>query len=142
LPSQSIVQRMAKTIRQTVILDAPPHAVFEALLDSKKHGAFTGDQATISRRVGGSFSAFGGYATGKNVRIEKDKVIVQSWRTTDFKEKEPDSKVMFHFSKKGVGTRLMFVHSDVPDRLAEDLAQGWKDFYWEPLKAYLGRPTA
>lgn len=140
--SQSIVRRMAKTIRQTVILEAPPHAVFEALLDSKKHGAFTGDQATISRRVGGSFSAFGGYATGKNVRIEKDKVIVQSWRTTDFKEKEPDSKVMFHFSKKGVGTRLMFVHSDVPDRLAEDLAQGWKDFYWEPLKAYLERSRA
>lgn len=133
---------MAKTIRQTVILDASPHAVFEALLDSKKHSAFTGDEATISRKVGGNISAFGGYATGKNLRIEKDKVIVQSWRTTDFKEKEPDSKVMFHFSARGKGTRLMFVHSDVPNRLAEDLAQGWKDFYWEPLKAYLKRPTA
>ncbi len=133
---------MTKTIRQTVTLDAPPHAVFEALLDSKKHSAFTGDTARMSRKVGGRFSSFGGYATGTNVRIEKDKVLVQTWRTTDFRDGEKDSKVMFHLSKKGAGTRLMFVHSDVPDRLAADLAQGWKDFYWEPLKAYLGRSTA
>lgn len=95
---RSLLRSMAKTIRQTVNLDAPPHVVFGALLDSKKHSAFTGDTARISRKVGGTFSTFGGYATGKNLRIEKDKVIVQSWRTTDFKEKEPDSKVTFHLT--------------------------------------------
>lgn len=47
---------------------------------------------------------------------------------------------MIHLSKKGKGTRLIFVHSDVPDDLADDLAQGWIDFYWTPLKAYLGTP--
>ena len=130
---------MPKTIRQTVTLEAPPHTVFEALLDSKKHGVFTGDAATVSRKVGGSFSTFSGYATGKNLRIEKDRVIVQSWRTTDFLEKEPDSKVTFRFSKKGPGTQLTFVHSGVPERLAADLAEGWKEFYWGPLKVYLSR---
>lgn len=133
---------MSTTIRQTVIIEAPVHAVFEALMDSKKHEAFTGAQASISRRVGGRISAWDGYISGANVRVEKDKVIVQSWRTTEFKESEPDSKVMFHLSKKGDGTRLMFVHSDVPNRLAEDLRQGWIDNYWTPLKAYLERPTA
>ncbi len=125
------------TIRQTLHFDAPPHEVFEALLDSKKHAAFTGDRAKIDRRVGGSFSVFGGYATGKTIRLEKDKVIVQSWRTTEFAEDEPDSKVMFHLSRKGRGTRLIFVHSDVPDDRAEDFKQGWIEFYWTPLKAYL-----
>ena len=133
---------MATTIRQTVAFDAPPHALFEALLDSKKHSAFTGAKASISRKVGGKISAWDGYIEGKNLRIEKDKVIVQSWRTTEFKESDPDSQVMFHFSKKGGGTRLMFVHSKVPDRLAEDFRQGWIDNYWVPLKAYLESPTA
>ena len=131
---------MSTTIRQTVLLEAPPHAVFEAILDSKKHSAFTGDKASLSRKVGGKFTAFDGYIRGENVKIEKDKVIVQSWRNTDFKETDPDSKVMFHFSKKGKGTRLLFVHSNVPNRLAEDLRQGWLDFYWAPLKVYL-EPT-
>ncbi len=133
---------MATTIRQTVVFDAPPHAVFEALLDSRKHAAFTGQRARISRKVGGRISAGDGYIEGRNLRIEKDKVIVQSWRTTDFDAGDPDYQVMFHFSKKGSGTRLMFVHSKVPDRLADEFRQGWIDFYWVPLKAYLGAPTA
>lgn len=133
---------MATTIRQTVVFDAPPHAVFEALMDSRKHAAFTGQKASISRKVGGRMTAGDGYIQGKNLRIEKDKVIAQTWRTTDFKEDDPDSQVMFHFSKKGKGTRLMFVHSRVPDRLAEEFRQGWIDYYWVPLKAYLQPPTA
>lgn len=132
---------MATTIRQTVQFDATPHAVFEALMDSKKHSAFTGAKASMSRKVGGTISAWDGYIGGKNLRIEKDKVIVQSWRTTEFKASDPDSQVMFHFSERGKGTRLMFVHSKVPDGLAEDLRQGWIDNYWTPLKAYLEHPT-
>ncbi len=132
---------MSTTIRQTVAFDAPPHAVFEALLDSKKHAAFTGSKASISRKVGGKVSAWDGYIEGKNLRIEKDKVIVQSWRSTEFRDSDPDSQVMFHFSKKGTGTRLIFVHSKVPDRLAEDFRQGWIDNYWVPLKEYLESPT-
>ena len=131
---------MAKTIRQTVHFDAPPHAVFEALMDGERHAAFTGDAVRIVRKLGGSFSTFGGYATGKTLKLEKDKLIVQSWRTTEFAKGDPDSRVMIHLSKKGKGTRLIFVHSDVPDDLADDLARGWTDFYWTPLKAYLGTP--
>lgn len=111
-------------------------------MDSKKHSAFTGAKASISRKVGGKISAWDGYIEGKNLRIEKDKVIVQAWRTTEFNTRDPDSQVMFHLSKKGEGTRLMFVHSKVPDRLAESLRQGWIDNYWVPLKAYLESPTA
>ncbi len=128
---------MGRTIRQTVYLDAPPHDVFEALMDSRKHTAFTGDRAKIDRTVGGTFSTFGGWAKGKLVRLEKDKVIVQSWRSDDFSTEDPESKVMFHLTKKGQGTRLLFVHSDVPENLAKDVAEGWRDYYWRPLKEYL-----
>ena len=120
--------------------DVPPHDVFEALMDSKKHAAFTGDTAKIDRRVGGGFSVWGGYATGKTSRLEKDTVIVQSWRTSDFANGDPDSKVTFRLSKKGNGTRLAFVQSGVPDRQAADLRQGWIDFFWTPLKEFLRAP--
>ena len=133
---------MTTTIRQTVLLAASPHAVFEALLDSRKHSAFTGAPASIARSVGGRISAWDGYIEGRNLRIEKDRVIVQSWRTTEFHAGEPDSQVTFHLSRRGKGTRLTFVHSKVPDRLAEALRQGWIDNYWVPLKAYLESPTA
>lgn len=62
---------MAKSIRQTAHFDAPPHAVFEALMDGERHAAFTGDAARIVRKIGGTFSTFGGYATGKTLKLEK-----------------------------------------------------------------------
>ncbi|MGI0149652.1 MAG: SRPBCC domain-containing protein [Thermoplasmata archaeon] len=128
---------VTKSIRQTVEFDASPREVYTALMDPKKHAAFTGAKAHIDPRVGGAFSVWDGYATGLNVRLEKDKVIVQTWRTTEFATDARDSKVTFRLSRAGQGTRLRFVHSGVPDELAEDIAQGWNEFYWTPMKAFL-----
>ena len=61
-----------RTIRQTVSFKASPHDVYELLLDPRKHAAFTGSTAKISRRVGGSFSVFDGYAAGKNKVLSAD----------------------------------------------------------------------
>lgn len=128
---------MAKTIRQTTTINAPPHEVYEALLDSKKHAAFTGGTAKISRRVGGRFSVFDRWATGKILELQKDAKIVQTWRTEDFEEDDPDSRVTFTIHRAERGSRLTMVHANVPDREYEALKQGWIDFYWTPMKAYL-----
>jgi hypothetical protein len=50
-----------KTIRQTVRFSASPHAVYELLMDSKKHRSLSGEAARISRKVGGQFSAWNGH---------------------------------------------------------------------------------
>jgi activator of HSP90 ATPase len=34
------------------------------------------------------------------------------------------------------GTQITMVHSNVPLELKEELAEGWVEFYWNPLKAY------
>ena len=128
---------MTRTIRQTARFHATPHEVYEALMDAKKHAGFTGAKARIDRRVGGTFSVWDGYATGTNVRLEKDKVIVQTWRSTDFAVDARDSKVTIRLAGVGTGTRLSFVHSGVPDELADDIANGWKEFYWTPMRASL-----
>ena len=53
---------MNKTIRHTVTIRAAPRQVFGALLSEKKHAKFTGEPATISRRVG---DVCPGRSTGK-----------------------------------------------------------------------------
>jgi uncharacterized protein YndB with AHSA1/START domain len=40
---------MSKIIQQTITFQIPPHEVYEALMDSVKHAAFTGAAAEISR---------------------------------------------------------------------------------------------
>ncbi len=71
---------MSKPIKQSVTFKASPHAVYEALMDSKKHSAFTGGKASISRVVGGKYTAYDNYVNGKNIELVPDKKIVQSWR--------------------------------------------------------------
>ena len=71
---------MSKLIQQTVTFKATPHAVYEALMDSEKHAAFTGGKAAISRVVGGSILAYDDYITGKNIELVPDRKIVQDWR--------------------------------------------------------------
>ena len=127
---------MSKSIRQTATFKTTPHEVYEILMDSKKHGQFTGGEAKISRKVGGKFSISGGDITGENLELVPDQKIVQSWRYSDWPE-GVFSKAIFALEATDKGTRLTFTQSGVPDDKYEDIKQGWKDYYWVPMKAML-----
>lgn len=127
---------MAKIIRQVVTFKASPHQVYEALMDSKKHTAFTGDKATISRQVGGSIQAGDGYISGTNLELLPDEKIVQSWQASDFPQGAV-SKVTFSLKAVDGGVRLTFTHSGVPEELFDSIRDGWVEYYWQPLAAWL-----
>jgi activator of HSP90 ATPase len=127
-----------KTIRQSVTINASPNAVYDALMDSKTHSLFTGSKVRISRRVGGTFTAYDGYAEGKNIELSRGKKIVQSWRGRDWPKRQY-SKATFAMRKVRGATRLTFTQTGVPDRKYRSIKQGWSDFYWAPLKEMLER---
>ena len=127
---------MSKLIHQTVTFKASPHEVYEALMDSKKHAAFTGGKARISREVGGKIMAYDDYISGKNIELVPDKKIVQDWRAVDWPE-GVFSRVTFELTPIPAGTRLDFTHTDLPEGTEEEFTQGWIDNYWEPMKAFL-----
>lgn len=124
---------MPKSIKQVVKFKATPHEVYEALMDSKKHSEFTNGKAVISRKVGGKFTAFDGYSEGENLKLTEDKLIEQTWRASDW----PDghfSTVKFELKKDKAGTILTFTQKNIPDDQAKSITQGWKDYYWTPMK--------
>ncbi|MBI4145947.1 SRPBCC domain-containing protein [Candidatus Woesearchaeota archaeon] len=127
-----------KTITQTVVFKATPHAVYEALIDEKKHADFTGSDATISREAGGNFEAYDGWITGKNIMLVQDKKIVQQWKANDDDWPEGhDTTVTFELKRVKQGTQLTLTQEDVPEDWYDSLEQGWHDYYWKPLKKYL-----
>jgi len=108
-------------------------------MDSRLHAKLTGGPARISRKVGGTFTVFDGYAEGVNVELVADRKIVQTWRADDWPAGHY-STVMFALAKAGKGTKLTFTQTDVPADQVDSVRQGWRDFYWTPLKAMLERP--
>jgi activator of HSP90 ATPase len=132
---------MAKTIRQVVTFAASPHEVYEALMDSERHTAFSGEKATISRQVGGVIEAGSGYISGVNLELIPDRKIVQAWRGSDFPEGVM-SRATFSLKAVGGVTRLTFTHSGVPNELVDSIKDGWVEYYWQPLAAWLTTQAA
>ena len=125
-----------KTIRQSATFKASPHAVYEVLMDSRKHTKFTGEKASISRKIGGKFTAYAGYIDGVNLDLVPGKKIVQSWRGSDWPEGHY-SKATFSLKKVKNSTQLTFRQSGVPQEYYKDISQGWRDFYWKPMREML-----
>lgn len=128
-----------KTITQKVFINAKPEEVYEAYLDAKAHSEFTGSKATSVPRVGGRMTAWNGYISGKNLKLAKGKIIVQEWKTTEWPRGYSSSKLSLSFKKKGKGTELTMVHSEVPASQSKDYASGWRDYYWKPLQKYFSK---
>jgi activator of HSP90 ATPase len=106
-------------------------------LSPKYHGEIIGGKAKISKIVGDRYSIWNGSLKGKNLMLRRDKMIVQSWRGSDWKKKDDDSILIIHFEKIPGGTELHMVHTYVPAYCSKDIDQGWRDYYWKPWKKYI-----
>jgi len=126
-----------KNIRQAVSFKASPHALYETLMDSKRHAKFSGAPARMSRAVGAKFACYGGWVQGKNLELVPDRLIVQAWRGRNW-PKGHYSTATFLFTKTKTGTKLTFGHSGIPAREAAHIGTGWKAQYWDKMKVALG----
>jgi uncharacterized protein YndB with AHSA1/START domain len=128
-----------RTIRQTVLLPGTPREVYDALMTTRGHKAFTGANARISPKVGGAFMAWGGYIHGKNLKLIPGKTIYQTWvPSADNWPQGHVSKVRFTLTSSSRGTRVKFTQTGVPAEHVGHLSPGWKKSYWVPLRKYLG----
>ncbi len=119
------------------VFPVTPERLFHAWLDSDEHAAMTGGEATCGQQMGDTFTAWDGYIFGQNLRLEPNEVIVQSWRTLDFREEDPPSRLEIQFNPSGEGCELTLIHSEIPDG-QPDYEQGWEDHYFTPMRAYFG----
>ena len=131
---------MCKTIKQRVKFAASPATVYEILADSKKHSAVTGRKATISRKVGGTFSASEDEVSGVNVDLVPGQRIVQAWRHRRFPEGIFSMAAVTLTPTPDGGTQLVLTHRGVPKDLIPETERAWRDGYWSRIKAYLGNP--
>ncbi|MFZ0297231.1 MAG: SRPBCC domain-containing protein [Candidatus Sulfotelmatobacter sp.] len=142
------ISHTEESIHQETDFKANRQRIYQALTDTKQFdkviqlsGAMQsmrlGSTPTaISREVGGAFTLFGGYITGRHVELVPNQRIVQAWRAGNW---PPGiySIAKFELVEQGTGTRIVFDHTGFPKGDAEALASGWKAHYWEPLAKLL-----
>jgi activator of HSP90 ATPase len=123
----------------STLLPAPPEVVFRAWLSSRGHSAMTGSPAVVQARVGGAFTAWGGYISGRTTALSRYDRIVQDWRTVEFPEDAPDSQIEILLEPAEGGTKLTLTHRNIPEGQAADYKSGWDESYFQPMKAYFGK---
>lgn len=119
-------------------LPALPEKVYLAWLSTDGHSAMTGSPAKVEPGVGGTFTAWDGYITGKTLELKPFSRIVQSWRTSEFPEESPDSRLELLLKASGKGTKLTLIHSEIPDGQSDSYEEGWEDSYFKPMRDYFG----
>jgi activator of HSP90 ATPase len=145
------LSHFSESIHQEVVLDASRKRVYEALTDTKRFDALTrlSDAVTlltaphasatmISAAVGGPFTLFGGYITGRHLEMVSNERLVQAWRAGSWKAGDY-SVVRFALGEQGGRCRLVFDHRGFPDGQGANLAYGWRVHYWEPLAKLLAQ---
>ncbi len=95
-----------------------------------------GQPASCSAALGGAFTVWNGYITGRNLALEPGKRTVQSWRTTKFTAPNPDSEIEVLLEPVSKGTRVTVNHRNVPDGHNSYRDGGWQRSYFDPMKAY------
>lgn len=120
----------------STVLPASPQQVYDAWLDSESHAGMTGGSiAIMSAEVDKPFAAHGAYLWGKYIELIPYKKIVQTWRTTGFKETDNDSTIEVTLEEHTNGTLLTLVHYNVPEQ-EYHVEQGWVSHYFEPMNTY------
>ena len=117
------------------VFNTDSKTLYDSWLSVEGHTAMTGGEATCSDRVGDSFIAWDGYIWGKNLELIPHQKIVQSWRTTEFSEKDEDSRVEIRLQKVSEGTQFEIIHTNIPSGQTQ-YEQGWIDHYINPMKDY------
>ena len=127
---------MAREFEVSHHFSATPEVIYHAWLNSVEHSAMTGGTAEVSNVVGGTFEAWDGYITGKNLDLEPSKRIVQSWRTTEFTDDEEDSRIEILLKAQDGGTLVTIKHTNLPKHGLQ-YEQGWFDSYFVPMMGYI-----
>jgi activator of HSP90 ATPase len=144
----SDIMHSEEAIHQEPMFRASRKRVYEALTEARQFakvvelsGAMQAmppgsKAAEIAGEIGGPFAIFGGHIVGRHVELVPGERLVQAWRVVDW---HPGiySIVKFELTEAGAETKLVFDHTGFPRGLAEHLASGWEEHYWEPLRKYL-----
>jgi activator of HSP90 ATPase len=125
------------------ILDTNADFLYNFFIDSKLHTEITESKAVISNKIGGKFTTMDGYIKGKIVSLEKNKRIIQKWRTTDFNKNDKDSILEITIKEIGKNrSKLILKHSELPEGSEEEYKNGWKEFYIRPLKEFIKKQNS
>ncbi|MEO8927216.1 MAG: SRPBCC domain-containing protein [Caulobacteraceae bacterium] len=147
-PKSMGVSGSNEAIHQEVVFKASAERIYHILTDTKtfdrvvaasgamQNMALGNAPTQISMELGGSFSLFGGYISGRQLELTPGVRIVQAWRSAGWKP-HIYSVAKFELAEHTGGVELTFDQTGFPNGEGASLANGWHEHYWAPISKIL-----
>jgi uncharacterized protein YndB with AHSA1/START domain len=132
---------MKNGFKISVRLSAPPEQVYRAWLSGREHSAMTGGKASVKARIGGRHTAWNGHIRGKNLKLKRNRRIVQTWRTREFPKNAPDSRIEVRIARASKGSKLTLIHTRLTPKQVRQYSSGWRTHYFKPMRKYFSAKT-
>ena len=120
-------------LERTISIDASPETVWEFFVDPEKLARWKGMNAKLEPQPGGEYRCEvipGHTAVGEYVELDPPHRLVFTWGWEGESAVPPGSSTIeVELSPEGEGTRLRFVHRDLPGtEQVESHAHGWDHY--------------
>ncbi len=121
-----------------VVIDASPASVFRALTDARQFRAWSGQAGRAPKRIGGAFSWFDGWVTGRVLAFEEGKRLSVTWSVSEWPKDTRASIVKMVFTGTSKRTVVRLQHTGLPNaRESASHKKGWEEFVFGPMRAHL-----
>jgi uncharacterized protein YndB with AHSA1/START domain len=127
----------ATVVERRISIEASPETVWEFLVDPAKATRWMGQHATFEAQPGGLYRCEvipGHTARGEFVELDPPRRLVFTWGWEPGEKGETSlepgaSTIEVELTPEGEGTKLRFVHRDLPSaEAAESHAHGWDHY--------------
>ncbi|MED5371211.1 MAG: SRPBCC domain-containing protein [Myxococcota bacterium] len=126
-------------LQLSVDVPTTPQKLWEAYMDTLQQAAITGAPASVEAKIGGNITLYSGAVTGVFVALRKPDLIVQTWRTHDFEDQEPDARTEIRLAPSARGCRFIVTQDNIPQRLRKQFINGWTTAYFKDLQTWAVR---
>lgn len=123
-----------KSLTQHYTIEAPIEKVWQALINTDLINEWGGGPAEMNDEVDQEFRLWGGDIWGKNIEVVPNRKLVQEWYSGQWPK---PSICTFELVEDGDETELTLIHTHIPDDEFNEIENGWKEHYLEPLKNWI-----
>jgi len=108
--------------------------IFACLINPTTIELWSGFPAKIEAKEGTEFEIWGGDISGKILKIDPEKILVEQWY---FEGQEEDSIVTIKLHEINNGVSVELNHTNIPDEVYDEFVTGWEEYFFGEIKAFL-----
>lgn len=125
-------------VKQSCYIESTIQRVWRALTDESVLNQWAGP-ARMDLKAGGEFSLWGNDVHGTNTKIVPNELLQQDWYGDDNPERKYDVTFSLGFDDYRGQVILTVTHSAGDDDF-KSMSDGWRQYYFEPIKKLLETP--